>query len=291
MACQSMPGFHAVMPMLNSTGTGSLAVRFRCSRDWRTRRPTSRASRSSASGIATPNSSPPSRPHVSVARTARCSSWASTRIASSPTWWPSVSLISFRLSRSIIISARRPPCRPCGHGAVDRALELRPVGEPGEVVGTGLSRVLARAVERDRDLVGDRGHELQVARLERPGQPGRHRHRAKQHALGAQLGTDRAPLAGDPVDAGLGRAGRHLHHLRRSPERPDSENSSSSPGCMPIVFASLRRAPSRTQTAPACRPSTLSVSRRPTSAISVTSSERPSALAMWYSPCSSVCRA
>src|SRR5438874_2036960 len=39
------------------------------------------------------------------ALTARWSSCASTRIASSPTWWPCSSLICLRLSRSIIIKA------------------------------------------------------------------------------------------------------------------------------------------------------------------------------------------
>src|SRR6266566_1254944 len=46
--------------------------------------------------------------------------------------------------------------------AVDRALELRAVGETGEVVGARLLGVLAGAVEGDRDLVRHRGDELQV---------------------------------------------------------------------------------------------------------------------------------
>src|ERR1700730_19019444 len=54
-----------------------------------------------------------------------------------------------------------------GHRAIDRAFELRPVGEPGEVIGARLFRVLPRAVQRNRDLIRDRGDALEVARLDR----------------------------------------------------------------------------------------------------------------------------
>ena len=99
-----------------------------------------------------------------------------------------------------------------GDRAIDRALELGPVGKAGQVIGARLPRVLAGAVEGDSDLVGDSGHERQVARLESSRQAGRHRHGAQEHAFGPQLGADRAPLAGDAVDARLGRAGRNLDH-------------------------------------------------------------------------------
>ena len=94
-----------------------------------------------------------------------------------------------------------------GHRTVNCPLKLRTVGEPGQVIRPGLTRVLARAVERDGDLVRDSGHELQVARLKGPGQTGRDGHRAEQHALGAQLRADRAPLTGDPVHTRLRRSG------------------------------------------------------------------------------------
>src|SRR5438270_418163 len=171
IACQSRPCRHAVMPMLNSTGTGSFAVRLRCSSASRTRLPTSRASRSSASGIATPNSSPPRRPHVSVARTARCSSAARTRIPSSPTWWPYVSLMSFRLSRSIIINARLH---------ADRLGQL----EPGPIANPHGARLKSKDLERlpEADL-------RDLADVQGPSE------RARYVVQPAQLALPRAVLA------------------------------------------------------------------------------------------------
>src|SRR5439155_265755 len=110
---------------------------------------------------------------------------------------------------------------PRGDAAVDGALELGPVGQTREVIGASLFRVLPGAIECDRDLVGDRGHELQVAGLERARQPRGHRHRAEQNPLGAQLGANSAPLAGDAIDARLGGAGRELHYLQ--PSRPSAD--------------------------------------------------------------------
>src|SRR5438093_8269653 len=120
---------------------------------------------------------------------------------------------------------RKPSLGPVRRGdrAVDCPLELRPVGKTGEVIGASLFRVLARAVERDGDLVSDRGYELQVAGFERARQPRGHRHRAEQHALGAQLRADRAPLAGDAIDARLGRPRPDLHDLERSRPPADRE--------------------------------------------------------------------
>ena len=46
--------------------------------------------------------------------------------------------------------------------AIDSALELRTIGKSGQVIGARLLGVLARAVQRDSYLVGDRSHELQV---------------------------------------------------------------------------------------------------------------------------------
>ena len=107
-----------------------------------------------------------------------------------------------------------PPVPLSGRdGAVDGSLELGPVGQSGQEVGPGLTRVLSRSVERDRDLVRHRGHEFEVARLERPGQPRCHGHGAQQHSFRTQLAADRAPLARDPVDTGFRPAGRNLDHL------------------------------------------------------------------------------
>src|SRR6266849_6021989 len=90
----------------------------------------------------------------------------------------------------------------CGrNGPIDSALELGPVGQAREVVGPSLFVVLPGAVKCNRDLIGDRGDERQVAGLERARQPCRHRHRAQQHSFRAQLCSDRAPLPRDAIDA------------------------------------------------------------------------------------------
>src|SRR6266705_3190165 len=60
-----------------------------------------------AEGMATANSSPPTRAQTSEARTTRSSCCATSLSAVSPALWPRRSLIRFRLSRSIIISDRR----------------------------------------------------------------------------------------------------------------------------------------------------------------------------------------
>src|SRR5579859_3609394 len=100
------------------------------------------------------------------------------------------------------------------HRAVHRALELRPVGEAGQIVGAGFLRVLARAVERDRDLIRHRGDKFEVAGLKRARQARGYRHRYQQHTLRAQLGADRAPLSRDAVDARLRWSGGNLHHAQ-----------------------------------------------------------------------------
>ena len=89
-------------------------------------------------------------------------------------------------------------------GAIDRPLELRAVGQPGEEVGAGLLGVLAGPVEGHRDLVRHRCDEREVARLECAGEPRRYGHRAQQHSLRSELSSDRAPFARDAVDSGLG---------------------------------------------------------------------------------------
>ena len=104
----------------------------------------------------------------------------------------------------------------CRYGSVDRSLELGPVGEPREVVGPRLFRVLARAIQRHRDLVSDGGDELEVAGLEGSGQSRGHRHGAKEHALCPQLRTDRTPLASDAVDPRLGLPRSDLDHAHAS---------------------------------------------------------------------------
>jgi len=162
--------------------------------------------------------------------------------------------MSFRLSRSIIISARRRLCRSADATArFDRPLELRSIGKAREVVGARLFCVLACAVEGDSDLVRHGGDELQVARFKGPGQARGDGHRAEQHSFRPELGADRAPLPRDASTRDSAGPVETSSTLIR-PDRPESENSSSSPGCMPIVLASLSRAPSRTHTAPAWSP-------------------------------------
>src|SRR5260370_22094167 len=104
-----------------------------------------------------------------------------------------------------------------GDRAVDLALELWPVGEPGEVVGARLFSVLPSAVQGDRDLVGDRGDELQVAGLEGSRQAGRGRHGSEQDALRSQLRAGCAPFARDAVAARLRPPGSNLQHAHPRP--------------------------------------------------------------------------
>ena len=94
--------------------------------------------------------------------------------------------------------------------AVDRPLELRPVGQPCQVVGARLLGVLARAVKGDGDLVRHRCDKLEIARLESTGQPRGDCHRAQQDTLGPQLRADGAPFTCDAVNSRLGRSGRDL---------------------------------------------------------------------------------
>src|SRR5207245_9811671 len=72
-------------------------------------------------------------------------------------------------------------------------LELSAGGPSGVLVGTRLTRELARAVERDRDLVCDGGHEQQV----RGPEDTRHLRADSEHtdhpALDPQLGAERVP--------------------------------------------------------------------------------------------------
>src|SRR6266545_1444676 len=85
--------------------------------------------------------------------------------------------------------------------ALHHPLELASVRETGEMVGARLIRELARAVDRDRNLVRHRGHEQQVRGAEYTVDDRADRHHAHGPSLDSQLPAQPVPLlAGDPVD-------------------------------------------------------------------------------------------
>ncbi len=88
--------------------------------------------RRSALSSSTANSSPPSRAAVSAGRTARCTRRPTSASTSSPTAWPSVSLIALKSSRSRNSTAAAPS--PRASGGLDPLGEERAVRQPREDV-------------------------------------------------------------------------------------------------------------------------------------------------------------
>ena len=133
--------------------------------------------------------------------------------------------------------------------ALHHALELAAIGEAGQVIGARFVGELARAVERDRDLVRDRGHEEHVRRVEDPIAAGAHRHHADRpprtrscarSAFQSSLPTRGPPRLG-PADGG--RRGLHV--------RPDlGANSSTWSRRDRPCAAACRTTRSRIQIAP-----------------------------------------
>ena len=84
-----------------------------------------------------------------------------------------------------------PLCK--SHLALDCALELAAVGQSGEVVGARLAGELAGTVERDRDLIRDRGHHQQLRGAEDPISPRADRHHAYRTPTDSKLCAQRIP--------------------------------------------------------------------------------------------------
>ena len=127
-----------------------------CARSGVGRRPAAAArTRRRRAGTSTPGSSP----SAGRSRGPICCS------SLSPTWWPRVSLISLKRSRSSSISAapgavRSRPASTCGEFAVQE----HAVGQAGEavVVGQVLQAIdVARARQRQRHRVADRGERIE----------------------------------------------------------------------------------------------------------------------------------
>ena len=80
---------------------------------------------------------------------------------------------------------------PFGEGdvAFHDPFELSAIRQPGEVVCASLVRELARAIERDRDLVRDSSHEQQVRGTEDPRYVGAYAHDTDHPAPDTQLRT------------------------------------------------------------------------------------------------------
>ncbi len=121
------------MPMLASTSSVRPSIENGSRRPASSWRATTLASPGRRSfGSSTPNSSPPRRATVSCSPSdcsSRCATSSSRR---SPAWWPSVSLISLKWSRSISItaeatSARRPAVIACSMRSRNSVRLGRPV--------------------------------------------------------------------------------------------------------------------------------------------------------------------
>ncbi len=125
-----------------------------------------------------PNSSPPSRATVSLARSVARSRTAASCSSRSPWWWPSVSLISLKWSRSISIT-RAAAARAAAD--MDRLLDA--VAEQ-DAVGQPRERVVDRLVR-----LRDRGAAAAVDREQRQEQQ-RHEH---QRVVGGQHDDRREP--------------------------------------------------------------------------------------------------
>ena len=117
-----------------------------------------------------PNSSPPKRATMSPGRRWARSRGATARSSSSPAWWPRLSLISLKWSRS---RKRIPTGEPETVAALQRVAErvdeAEPVGEAGQrVVQDPVAQRLVGGVALDRvgEHVGRGLHEVDVLRGE-----------------------------------------------------------------------------------------------------------------------------
>ena len=104
------------------------------------------------------------------------------------------------------------------HLALHHPLELAPVGKSRQVIRARLAGELSRAIDRNRGLVGNRGHEEKVGRAENAIAHRAHRHHADGPAAYAQLGPQRVPLlARDAIDLRLGTSERRRPGLDMRP--------------------------------------------------------------------------
>ena len=113
------------------------------------RRPARAPASSESPSEMTTNSSPPRRPSVSASRVTPSSRAATACSSWSPAPWPSVSLTSLKLSRSMKSAADRCCCAPrAGQHLLGAVEDQGPVGQPGErVVGGQEGELLLAAGE------------------------------------------------------------------------------------------------------------------------------------------------
>src|ERR1700694_502418 len=87
------------------------------------------------------------------------------------------------------------------------------------MIGAGLARKLSRAVDGDRDLVGDRRHEQKVSSVEDSTHHRADRHYRHRPSAYLQLRAEGIPLlARDAVDLRLRPAGRRRRCLDMGPD-------------------------------------------------------------------------
>src|SRR5256712_3250528 len=176
------------------------------------------------------------------------------------------------------------------HLALHHPLELAPVGKARQVIRARLAGELSRAIDRNRGLVGNRGHEEKVGRAENAIAHRTHRHHADGPAAYAQLGPQRVPLlARDAIDLRLGTSERRRPGLDMRPGL--SSEIVDLIWIEPTVCASLYAERSRNHIAPVLKRRAASASTSATSAVSSRSSERLIAETIAASPYISLSRA
>ena len=158
-----------------------------------------------------PNSSPPKRATMSPGRRWARRRGATARSSSSPAWWPMLSLISLKWSRS---RKRMPTGEPetmlRAQRVAQRVDEAEPVGQAGQrVVQDAVAQRLVGGVALDRvgEHVGRGLHEVDVLR----GEAARLGGVDVEHAEGPLLAVDRH-----------GEAAAHAQHPQRRRHREAS---------------------------------------------------------------------
>ncbi len=151
----------SAMPALASMRTRAPSMTIGCMRRSRIRSATWRTSSSAPSVIRSANSSPPRRTSRSGSTMRAARRRAVSRSSSSPAWWPSVSLISLKLSRSIRISASRSARSAASQAQLAVLEEGAPVPETGELVGDGLAAGVGQALDLAEAHQGPGGGEQQ----------------------------------------------------------------------------------------------------------------------------------